>query len=105
MRVRAGGSRAMRHGGATQLVLLIAAAWVAGLAIVLVFTIEQPTRPSVHAGVSTTPSSEAVQGTAGRRWTIGADVQVTAGRRWTGSPVDGQTAGRRWTGSPAGGTV
>ena len=95
----------MRLGGATQLALLIAAAWVAGLVIVLVFTIEQPARPAVHAGISAAPSSEAVQGTAGRRWTIGADVQVTAGRRWTGSPVDGQTAGRRWTGSPAGGTV
>lgn len=105
MRVRAGGSWAMRLGGATQFVLLVAAAWVAGLAIVVLFTIEQPTRPAVHAGLPATPSSHVVRDTAGRRWTIGGDVQVTAGRRWTRSPVDGQTAGRRWSGFPAGGRV
>ena len=105
MRMRAGGSLVMRRGGATQFGLLVAAAWVAGLAIVVMFTIGQPVRPAAHAGVSVTPSSNVVRDTAGRRWTTGADGQATAGRRWTSSPLDGRTAGRRWASSPTGGTV
>ena len=105
MRVRAGGSWVMRLGGATQFVLLVAAAWVAGLAIVVMFTIGQPVRPAAHAGVPVTPSGDVVRDTAGRRWATGADGQVTAGRRWSSSPLDGRTVGRRWAGSPAGGAV
>ena len=90
MRVRTGGSLAMRLGGATQFVLLVAAAWVAGLAIVVMFTIGQPARPAAHAGVPVSPSSDVVRDTAGRRWAIGADGQVTAGRRWTSSATGGE---------------
>ncbi len=104
MRMRVGGSWVLRLGGATQVVLLVAAAWVVGLAIVVMFTIGQPARPGAHADVPVTSSSGVVGDTAGRRWAVGADAQ-TAGRRWTSTPVDVRTAGRRWTSHPAGGSV
>ncbi len=105
MRVRADGSWDLRPGGAAQFALLMAAAWVAGLAIVVLFAIAQPARPAAHAGVSATPSGDMIRDTAGRRWAIGVDVQVTAGRRWTLSPADSETAGRRWTLPLAGGVA
>jgi hypothetical protein len=95
----------MRLGGGAQFVLLVAAAWVAGLTIAVMFTLGQPAPPVAHAGVPVTPPGSVVPDTAGRRWGTGADGQITAGRRWTSSPWDGRTAGRRWTSSSTGGMV
>jgi len=70
MRMHVRGVRMFRGDDAWPFVLLVLAAWVAGLAIVLLVTATQPTASAVHRALATAPSGAATRDIAGRRWSV-----------------------------------
>jgi hypothetical protein len=90
MRLRVGSSGLLVRGDASRFLLLIAAAWLAGLVVVLLFAMAQPAHQRQRVANSGRPSGDAGVLLAGRRWTLpaeggmaGATDQLLAGRRWT----------------------
>ncbi len=90
MRLRVGSSGVLGRGDASRFLLLIAAAWLAGLVVVLLFAMAHPAHQRAHVANSGRPSGDAGVLLAGRRWALpaeggmaGAGGQLLAGRRWT----------------------
>ena len=125
MRIRARGRGTSRRGPAGR-VLLIAGAWVSGIAVVVMLGASRldaspPSRAEIGVGGQRGAAGDAVVGPrpggaavdreiAGRRWQIDGDGLVDAGlllagRRWQSSGAAGaQLAGSRWMPSVGGGS-
>jgi hypothetical protein len=85
-------------------VLLIAAAWVAGLAIACMLIVTEGRAVAAHRGdaapgASASGATQSAGQLAGRRWSVAGEIaRGTAGRRWHGPAAGGYLPdGRRWT--------